>query len=292
MPATQEITVKKLGIIAGGGNLPSYLLSICNDKGIEPFIIGFDGQTGVDIMEDNHHQWVGFGEAGKIISFFKSNGVKDLVLIGGVKRPSFSEIKPDFKAVKILSRIGFRALGDNDLLSALKTELEKEGFILRGVQDFCDGLLIEEGTVGRYKPEPDDAVSIEFGLKVSQEIGALDIGQSVIVQNAMIVGVEAVEGTDALIARCSDLQQNGRGGILVKTRKPQQDKMLDMPTIGPQTIINAHNAGLAGIVLHAGNVIIVDIKTVANYADKYKIFVVGVPVENGNKPKTERTLKT
>ena len=150
---------------------------------------------------------------------------------------------------------------------------------------------MEEGTLGRFKPKDDDWVDIEFGLKVSQEIGALDIGQSVIVQNGMIVGVEAVEGTDALIDRCAALQQKGRGGILVKTRKPQQDKALDMPTIGVQTIMNAHKAGLAGIVLHADNVIGIDIKTVAKYADKYKLFVIGAPIDENIKSVTERTPK-
>ena len=291
MPTTQEINIQKLGIIAGGGSLPAYLISICKDKGIEPFIIGFEGQTDAALMNGHKHQWMEFGAVGKIISFFKSNGVTDLVMIGGVKRPPLTEIKPDLKAVKILSRIGLRALGDNNLLSVLKGELESEGFTLHGIQDFCDGLLVEEGTLGRFKPKDDDWVDIEFGLKVSQEIGALDIGQSVIVQNSMIVGVEAVEGTDALIDRCAALQQKGRGGILVKTRKPQQDKALDMPTIGVQTIMNAHKAGLAGIVLHADNVIGVDIKTVAKYADKYKLFVIGAPIDENIKSVTERTPK-
>lgn len=279
MPTTKKINIKKLGIIAGGGGLPAYLLSICEDRGIEPYIIGFDGHTDAEIMTGNY-KWVNFGAVGKIISFFKSNDVTDLVLIGGVKRPSFAEIKPDFKAVKILSRIGMRALGDSDLLSALKAELESEGFTLHAIQDFCDRLLVEEGALGRYKPKSDDAVDIELGLKISREIGGLDIGQSVIVQNGMVIGVEAVEGTDALIERCASLQQNGRGGILVKTRKPQQDKALDMPTIGVQTIEKAHNAGLSGLVLHADNVIIIDVKTVVKYADKYKLFVVGVSIDD------------
>lgn len=273
------MNIKKLGIIAGGGSLPAYLLSICKDKGIEAFIVGFDGQTDAALMDGQTHQWAEFGAVGKIISFFKSNGVTDLVMIGGVKRPPLTQIKPDLKAVKILSRIGLRALGDNDLLSVLKEELENEGFTLHGIQGFCDRLLVQEGALGRFQPEADDWIDIELGLKVSQEIGTLDIGQSVIVQNGMIVGVEAVEGTDALIDRCSALQQNGRGGILIKTRKPQQDKALDMPTIGVQTIVNAHKAGLAGIVLHADNVIVADIKTVAKYADKYKLFVIGVPID-------------
>ena len=279
MPTKQEVNINKLGIIAGGGALPAYLTSICKQRNIDPFIVGFEGQTSTDIMDGNTHLWASLGSVGKVIDFFKSNNVKDLVLIGGVKRPSFKEIKPDLRAVKILSKIGFRAMGDNDLLSALKKELEIEGFTLHAMHDFCDDLLVKEGVIGSYAPKPEHEIDIELGLKVSQEIGAMDIGQSVIVQNGMTIGVEAVEGTDALINRCAPLLQNGGGGILVKTCKPQQDKALDMPTIGVNTIINAHKAGLCGIVLQADNVIIVDAKNLAKYADEYKIFVIGVSVK-------------
>ncbi len=279
MPASQKIDFDKIGIIAGGGSLPSYLISVCKEKNITPFIVGFEGQTNSDIMSGNSHLWADFGSVGKIVKFFKSNGVSNLVLIGGVKRPPFSEIKPDLKAIKILSKIGMRALGDNDLLSALKAELELEGFALHAMHDICDDLLIAKGSIGRYSPKLEHEIDIELGLRVSQAIGAMDIGQSVIVQNGMIIGVEAVEGTDALIQRCTDLLQNGGGGVLVKTCKPQQDQALDMPTIGVDTIINAHKAGLCGIVAQADNVIIVDLKNVAKYADKYKIFVSGVPIK-------------
>ncbi len=278
MPATQEININKLGIIAGGGSLPAYLISVCKDKGIEPFIVGFDGQTNPDIMSGNTHIWAGLGSVGKVIKFFKSKDVSDLVLIGGVKRPSFTEIKPDLKAVKMLSKIGLRALGDNDLLCLLKSELEGEGFILRAIHDFCDDLLVTQGAIGCYNLEPEDRINIELGLKVSQAIGAMDIGQSVIVQNGMVIGVEAVEGTDELIKRCAPLLQSGRGGILVKTCKPQQDKALDMPTIGVQTVKNAYKAGLCGIALQADNVLVSDLKNVAKYADEYKMFVIGTSV--------------
>ncbi len=281
MSTTQKLNFDKLGIIAGKGSLPSYLISICKEKNIEPFIVGFEGQTDANIMDNNAHIWAGFGEVIKIINFFKSNNISNLVLIGGIKRPPFKEIKPDLKAVKILAKlVGNKALGDNNILSALKKELEQEGFTLRAMHDFCDDLLISKGNIGKYSPKPKHEIDIELGLKVSQEIGALDIGQSVIVQNGMVIGVEAVEGTDALIKRCADLLQKGGGGVLVKTRKPQQDKSLDMPTIGVDTIINAHKSGLCGIALQADNVIIVDSKNLAKYADKYKMFVSGIPIKN------------
>ncbi len=279
MPATQEINITKLGIIAGGGSLPTTLVDTCNNKNIEPFIVGFNGQTNSNLIQKYTHLWAKMGEVGKIIKFFKNNNVKNLVLIGSIKRPSFTEIKPDLKAMKILSKIGLKALGDNGLLTLLKNELENEGFVIHAMHKFCEGLLMPEGDIGKYSPKIEDKITIDLGLKISQEIGALDIGQSVIVQNGLVIGVEAIEGTDELINRCATLLQNGRGGILVKTCKPQQDKSLDMPTIGANTIINAHKAGLCGIVVQSSNVIVVDIKNVVKLANKYNIFVLGLPIK-------------
>ena len=282
MSAPQEITISKLGIIAGGGSLPAHLVSVCAEKSIEPYIVGFEGQTDKAIMADNNHLWSHLGSAGKIINYFQTSGVKDLVLIGNIKRPPLTDIKPDLKAVKILSRIGLKALGDNSLLTALKEELQNEGLIVHGIHRFCDDLLIKEGPLGKFSPKPEDKVNIDLGLHVSQKIGALDIGQSVIVQDGVVIGVEAVEGTDELIKRCTPLLKKGGRGMLVKTCKPNQDKDLDLPTIGPETIENAYKAGLKGIIAQVGHVIVIDGKTVAEYADQYKMFVSGVHLTPNN----------
>lgn len=284
MSTAQEVDntehIKKLGIIAGGGSLPSQLISACQEKNIEPYIVGFEGQTNEKLKDDNSHFWTHLGSAGKIIKYFRSKDVKDLVMIGHIKRPAFNELKPDLKAVQIISRIGMKALGDNGLLTALKSELEREGFKLHGIHKFCDDLFVREGLVGSIKPKPEDQASIDRGIKVSQGIGQMDIGQSVVVQNGIVIGVEAIEGTDVLISRCKPLLKKGRGGILVKTCKPNQDKDLDLPTIGVQTVENAHQSGLVGIVIQAEHVIMTNPEAVAKYADKHKIFVLGVSIEN------------
>lgn len=276
MSATKEITIDKLGIIAGGGSLPAYLLSICNDKNIEPYVVGLEGQADLVTLEGQNHIWTNMGSVNKILKYFKKNNVKDLVMIGHVKRPSLFELKPDLKALKMLSRVSLKSLGDNDLLSGLKAELENEGFKIHGIQHFCENLLIKEGALGKHVPNKDDLISIEVGINISQKIGALDIGQSVIVQDGIIIGIEAVEGTDGLIKRCKPLLKKGGKAILVKTCKPQQDKDLDLPTIGIETVKNAYSSGLKGIAVQADNTLIVDPKNVAQYADKYKIFVHGV----------------
>ncbi len=153
MPTSQKIDhIKRLGIIAGGGQLPFYLVKTCRKRGIEPFIIGFKGQTNENLIKNIAHEWVSLGSAGKIINFFKSNHVCDLVMIGSVQRPSLAQIKPDLRGVQILAKIGLKSFGDNQLLELLEGELKLEGFTLHGIHDFCNELLAPCGAVGEYKP--------------------------------------------------------------------------------------------------------------------------------------------
>ena len=113
-------------------------------------------------------------------------------------------------------------------------------------------------------------------MEVASELGRLDIGQAVIVQQGLVLGVEGIEGTDELIRRCGDYRRKGDGGVLVKLRKPQQDMRIDLPTIGARTVERAHESGLRGIAVHTGNGLIVDEAEVIRLADKYGLFVMGV----------------
>lgn len=264
------MTIERLGIIAGAGDLPRQLIAACIAQGIEPFLICFKGQTPEDLPGDHPHIWTTLGAAGKIIGYFKNHDIHDLVMIGKIKRPTLSDVSPDWKGAQILARIGMKAMGDNSLLSLLKEELETQGLKVRGVQEFCPDLLVGQGALGVHKPLDKHQDTINVGLAASQDLGARDVGQSVVVRNGAVVGSEDEKGTDALIKRCTG------GGILVKTCKPQQDKSLDLPTIGLETIKNAHESGLCGIILQADNVIMVDKQDVIAYADRHNMFVVGV----------------
>ena len=278
---TQQLTTfsfDKLGIIAGNGILPRKLSENCRSKSIEPFIVALEGQTRGDTVEGFEHVWCNIGSAGKIIKTLKAHNIKDLVLIGGVRRPSFSELKPDMKGAEIITRIGMKALGDNDILELLKDELSREGFNVHGVQDFIQDLLTPHGVLGKIKPNAKMKSSIKRGVEVSQAIGGMDIGQAIIVQQGIIIGVEGIEGTDELISRCKAYLRKGEGGILVKTCKPQQDKTLDLPTIGPDTISRAAECGLVGIVAEAGKSILTDADLMSEMVDRNKMFFIGVDI--------------
>ena len=271
--------IKLLGIIAGGGSVPEALVRACDEKGIEVFIVGFEDQTNPLLLEGRSHMWGKLGSAGQIIKTLKSHGVRDLVLIGSLRRPSLSELRPDLKTAEFFAKIGFKALGDDGLLCAVRDTLAQEGFRMHGVHKFAEELLAPEGAIGRYEPKQEDWGDIRRGFEVSQAIGHMDVGQSVIIQEGIVIGVEAIEGTDALMERCRYLFRKGRKPVLVKTCKPGQDYDFDLPTIGPDTVEKAHEYGLGGVVVHAGQSLIYDRQGVEAAADKHKIFVYGLSSE-------------
>lgn len=279
MPAPKEKRLNKitdLAIIAGGGDLPERLINACEGKGIEVFVVALEGQTNPNIVKNRNHMWARLGAMGTILKTLKAHEISDMVLIGSVRRPSLMELRPDLKTAEFFAKISLRALGDNDILGVVRKEVESEGFRIHGIHQFADDLLAPEGVIGKHKPKKEDWVDIVRGLEISQDLGALDVGQSVIVQEGIVLAVEAAEGTDELIVRSRHLKRKGRGGVLVKTCKPQQDRDFDLPTIGPETVRHAADIKLAGIVVHAEQSLIIDIEEVAELANRHKIFVIGV----------------
>lgn len=274
--------IKNLGIIAGGGMLPMRLLQECDRREIYPFIVAFEGQTDPSVVEGREHIWIQPGRVGCAIRALKSHDVRDLVFIGALRRPSFSELRPDLKAFIFFLRYGFNFFGDNDLLTSIRHFLEREGFRMHGIHAFVEDLLTGAGPVGRYKPLKGDWETIRRGIEAAQMLGALDIGQSIIVQQGCVLAVEGAEGTDQLIRRCKPLIRRGRGAILVKMSKPNQDRDIDLPAIGPETVKNAIEAGLIGIVAETGGSLIIDPERVAALADAHKMFVLGVSQDNGH----------
>jgi DUF1009 family protein len=275
--------LSKLGIIAGGGALPMRLIQHCRENDIDFMVIAFEGQTDPGILDGTHFMLTRLGAAGRIIDTLKANNIVDLVLIGALRRPGLQELRPDWRTFRFFTKVGVRALGDDGLLKALRGELESEGFTLHGVHNFIPALLATDQTYTTQSPKKSDWVNIKRGIEVSQLLGRADIGQSVIIQEGIVIGVEAIEGTDALIQRCATLQRKGRGGVLVKSCKPQQDKDLDLPTVGVQTIHNAVAAGLRGLVVDVGKTLMIDPQDMVAYADAHKFFIMGIDMADFKK---------
>ena len=269
----------KLGIIAGGGDLPARLVSACRGSARDVFVIGFEGISDASSVESADHAWTRLGTVGRTIELLHAANVEDLVLAGPIKRPSLRAIGLDTRGTKVLTRLLPGVRGDDRLLSLIVRELECEGFRVVGVDDILADLLAPEGPIGTLTPDDDARADISAGVLIARALGTVDVGQAVVVQQGVALGVEAVEGTNALIARCGGLRREGPGGVLVKLSKPGQDRRADLPTVGVQTVECARDAGLKGIAVEAGRSLIVDRSDVAAAADAAALFVVGIDPE-------------
>lgn len=268
---------RKLGIIAGGGSIPKMLADYCIKTERPFFVLAIEGNADRAAFDSSvPHQWIRIGQAGTGFKRLSEEGVQDVVLIGTIHRPTLSDLMPDLRTTAFFAKIGLKALGDDGILRALVKEIESEKMKVVGVHEVMPDLLVNEGVLTKHKPDKQAMADIRRGTEVAMKLGELDVGQSVVVQQGLVLGAEAIEGTDALICRCKCLHRKGDGGVLVKIRKPQQDMRVDLPTIGTKTIENAHEAGLRGIAIHAGNTLIVDEEKVLKLADEYKMFVIGI----------------
>ena len=268
-----------LGIIAGNGSLPGRLIDHCRAVGRDVFVLALEGEADPAIVAEVSHAWCRLGGAAAALDLLRARGIDELVLAGGVRRPSLAMLRPDWRAARFFARIGYRALGDNGLLSAVVKELEREGFRVIGADRLLAEAELPEGSLGRFRPDADALADIELGMRLARAVGALDIGQAVVVQQGLVLGVEAIEGTDALLRRVAGLRRHGPGGVLVKAEKPGQERRVDRPTIGPQTVRLAAAAGLSGIAAQAGATLVLDRTALAALADETGLFVVGVRLE-------------
>lgn len=268
---------RKLGIIAGGGSIPKMLIEHCAAQGRDFFVLAIEGNADKALFTDDiPHQWIRIGQAGTGFKRFAEEKVQDVIMIGTIKRPGFFDLVPDLRTTAFFAKVGAKALGDDGILRALVNEIEAEGMTVRGIHEVMSDLLVKPGILGRHKPDKQALVDIRRGIDVALALGKLDVGQSVVVQQGLVLGVEGIEGTDELIRRCGEYRRKGDGGVLVKLRKPQQDMRIDLPTIGSRSVSRAQESGLRGIVVHAGNGLIVDEAETIRLADKAGLFIMGI----------------
>ena len=268
---------KKLGIIAGGGSLPQTLINHCLKNERDFFVLAIENNADRAIFTpDIPHEWIRIGQAGTGFKIFNEQNVQEIVMIGTIRRPSLADLVPDLRTAAFFAKIGLKSVGDDGILRALIKEIESENMRVVGIHEVMPELLVKTGVLTKHKPDKQALADIERGIEVAFELGKLDVGQAVIVQQGLVLGVEGIEGTDKLIERCGTYQRKGVGGVLVKLRKPQQDMRIDLPTIGTKTVENLHKAGMRGIAIHAGNALIAEEEKVIALADKYSMFICGI----------------
>ncbi|MDA8231254.1 MAG: UDP-2,3-diacylglucosamine diphosphatase LpxI [Magnetospirillum sp.] len=266
----------KLGIIAGGGEFPGLVIAACRAEGRDFHVLALVGHADPQVIGDAPADWIRLGETGTGFRRLHQAGVEEVTMIGPVRRPSLRELAPDLRTAGFFAKVGLKALGDDGLLRAVVRELESEGFRVVGAHEVLADCLAPAGDLGRLSPDAQARADIARGLEVARGLGALDVGQAVVVQQGIVLGVEAAEGTDRLIRRCADLRREGAGGVLVKVRKPGQDRRIDLPAIGLTTLCEAAAAGLRGIAVEAGGSLILGRDRLAEEADRLGLFITGI----------------
>lgn len=267
----------KLGIIAGGGSLPFALAEAAEQQGQDLFIIALKGSAEQSLCEGRSHFWASVGKTGAVIACLKQEGVTHLVFAGSVKRPSLKSIQLDLSTFWRLLKRGFRFHGDDAILRFIHDMMTSEGFKVVGAHEISPQLLMPSGNLTQGQPTKTVMKDVAYGAHIAKQMGRLDIGQSVVIQDGMVLGVEAIEGTDALVRRCAALKRKkANSPILVKMCKPDQLEAMDLPTIGLETVKAVYEAGYQGIAIEAGKALLLDAVDVVAYADKHDLFVMGI----------------
>ncbi len=271
----------KLAIVAGAGALPVSLAAHCRSLGLPYYVARIAGAADPALQEHEGGDF-GLGEMEARFRALRAAGCDALVFAGVVKRPEWSALKLDARAALMLPRVLAAAgRGDDALLRVLVEECEKAGFRVVGADSVLAGLLAPAGLVAGPEPSPEALEDIAKAAAIAAALGAWDIGQGLVVCAGLVLAVEAQEGTDAMLERVAALPEAIRGteaaprGVLVKRPKPQQERRIDLPTIGAATIARAAAAGLAGVAVEAGGTLIVDREAVRAAGEAAGLFVYG-----------------
>jgi DUF1009 family protein len=257
-------------------------LTVCEAavaQGRRVHVVGLSGLADPRI-DEFPHEWVRLGQLGHLIGSLKKAGCQDLVIIGALRRPNIWKSGVDFGFFRHLPTIISltRRGGDDGVLTGVVRFFEDQGFRVRGAHEIAPSLVAPTGALGSIAPETDVQADIARGFAVLAALAPFDVGQSVVVARGHVLAVEAAEGTDGMLRRCAELRQWGgsrRTGVLVKAPKRGQEMRVDMPVIGPRTVDLAAKAGLAGIAVASGQVMIAEQAEMIAHADRQGLFVIG-----------------
>jgi len=271
----------RIGILAGGGRLPLMVAESVLQRGGGVHIVGIEGEADPAIARFPH-TWVSWGEIGRMLAALRSEGGDALVIAGGVRRPDLWKVRPDpgfFLSLPQILRM--LAGGDDSVLSRVVRFFEAKGFTVRGAHEVAPDLLADGGRLGAAALGRQSHADAELGFAVRAALGPLDAGQAVAVAEGTVLAIEGAEGTDAMLARVARLRcgrpEGERSGVLAKGPKPGQELRVDMPAIGPRTVELAAAAGLAGMAVEAGTVLLLDRGEALLAADTCGMAIEGLP---------------
>ncbi|MBN2468581.1 MAG: UDP-2,3-diacylglucosamine diphosphatase LpxI [Deltaproteobacteria bacterium] len=265
--------MSRFGLIAGNGRFPVLFAQSAKKQGVEVIAIAHKGQTLPELERSvDKIFWIKVGQLGRLIKLLKAEKIKDAAMVGGItKTVMFSDVVPDLHAISLIAKT--RTLNDDVLLRAVADEIEKQGITIHSSTLFLSELLSPAGCLTNRKPTKKETKDVEFGWNIAKEIGRLDVGQSVVVKNHVVLAVEAIEGTDQAIRRAGELG-GGKGLTVVKVSKPQQDMRFDVPAVGPQTITSMQEAGAAVLAVEQGKTLLIDKEELIAAANRAGICII------------------
>jgi DUF1009 family protein len=266
----------KLGLIAGGGQIPALVRDACRAEGRPLFIAALNGFCEPASVAGAEHDWFDLPQVGRLLKALKAADVQEVCLCGHVSKPDFSNLRPDWRGAMLLPKLIKAALiGDDALLRVVTDTFEGEGFRIVGVDVLMRDLLVREQVYSTRRPTEQQEIDIRTAMVAARDLGIADRGQAAVAAQGIVVGLEDDAGTDALLLRMAS-RPEARAGVLAKCVKLQQDRRVDLPTIGVTTIENASAAGLSGIAVEAGAALMVDPTATAAAADRLGLFLIGL----------------
>src|SRR5262249_8240421 len=268
-PNAPHPTPFKLGLIAGNGTFPFLVVEGARKAGVEVAVAAIREETDPQIEQvSDNVTWVGVGQLGKMLRFFKNEGVEKAIMAGQVKHVQiFSSSIPDLRMVKMLLRLPRK--NTDALIGAVADELASEGIELIDSTHFLQDYLPQTGVLTKRAADDRERADIDYGLEVAHEIARLDLCQTIVVRDRACVAIEAMEGTDAVIRRAGEL---ARGRLtVIKIAKPDQDMRFDIPVVGLSTIQMMIDAGATCLCLTAGKTLMLERDDVCALANKHKI---------------------
>jgi DUF1009 family protein len=264
-----------IGLIAGGGRFPLLFAESARRLGHRVIAVAHRNETDPALAEQvDAITWVKLGQVGHLLEALKAGGATQSVMLGAItKRRFFADAMLDATGLRVLARVAIRS--DDNLLRALARFLEEEGVPIVDATPFLADRLAPEGVLGRHAPSDEELADARYGLELARGIGALDLGQTVVVKDRCALAVEALEGTDACIRRGGELAKSG-GFTVAKAVKPGQDRRFDLPAVGPDTIDTIRQAGGRVLAVEAGATLVMDLDRMVEKANAAKIVLVGV----------------
>lgn len=272
-----------LAILAGGGSLPRIVAAAAERAGRPVIVIGIRGEAD-DSITAFPHRWIGWGDIGRALVAVKQHKARELVLVGWIgSRPDFRKVPLD-RAARLVQKqiVGIFAGGDNAVLLGAVRLFEMRGFRVVGAHEIARELTVGPGLLTQAQPDQRQRADGGLAFTAAKTIGALDVGQAAVAINGRVVALEGAEGTDGMIDRVGAMRASGRigwtgsAGALAKCAKPHQDLRVDMPTVGPGTVGKVVAAGLAGIVVEAGRVMIAEREETIRLANANGLFLQAI----------------